>query len=86
MPETIEFSVVTAIHTLMLAARAEGIGVGWISILDPVALTMTLEVPIQWSFIGYLCIGYAETDDNVPMLERQRWERRLPASSFIFRR
>src|SRR3954447_7675443 len=54
MPETIEFSVVTAIHTLMLAARAEGIGVGWISILDPATLTMTLNVSTEWSLIGYL--------------------------------
>jgi len=86
MPETIEFSVVAAVHTLMLAARAEGIGVGWISILDPVALTATLNVPIEWSLIGYLCVGYPEADDNVPMLERLQWERRLPPSSFILRR
>ena len=86
MPQTIEFSVVAAIHTLMLAARAEGIGVGWISILDPVATIATLKVPIEWRLIGYLCVGYAEADDNVPMLERLRWERRLRPSSFIFRR
>ena len=70
----------------MLAARAEGIGVGWISILDPAALATALEVPSGWSFIGYLCVGYAAADDNVPMLEREQWERRLPPSSFIFRR
>jgi 5,6-dimethylbenzimidazole synthase len=86
MPQTTEFSVVAAIHTLMLAARAEGIGVGWISILDPLALTATLAVSPDWSFVGYLCIGYAASDDNVPALERQQWERRLPASSFISRR
>jgi len=86
MPQTVEYSVVAAIHTLMLAARAEGIGVGWISILDPAALATALEVPSGWSFIGYLCVGYATADDNVPMLEREQWERRLPPSSFIFRR
>jgi len=69
-----------------LAARAEGIGVGWISILDPAALATALDVPSGWSFIGYLCVGYAAADDNVPMLEREQWERRLPPSSFIFRR
>jgi 5,6-dimethylbenzimidazole synthase len=70
----------------MLAARAEGIGVDWISILDPATLTMTLGVSTEWSLIGYLCIGYAEADDNIPMLERQRWEQRLSPSSFIVRR
>jgi 5,6-dimethylbenzimidazole synthase len=86
MPETIDFSVVAAVTTLMLAARAEGIGVGWISIFDPAALTALLDVPAGWRLIGYLCLGYPESEDAVPMLEQQQWERRLPASSFIWRR
>jgi 5,6-dimethylbenzimidazole synthase len=86
MPETVEFSVVAAIYTFMLAARAEGIGVGWISILDPTTLSRALDVPAAWSFIGYLCVGYAEADDDVPMLERAGWQHRLPPSSFIYRR
>jgi 5,6-dimethylbenzimidazole synthase len=86
MPETIEFSVVAALTTLMLAARAVGIGVGWISILNPAALTTLLDVPAGWRLIGYLCLGYPEAEDSVPMLERAAWERRLPPSSFILRR
>lgn len=86
MPETIEYSVVAALTVLMLAARAEGVGVGWVSILDPAALAATLDVPASWRLIGYLCLGYPESDDAVPMLERAEWERRLPASAFILRR
>lgn len=86
MPETVEFSVIAAITTLMLAARAEGIGAGWVSILDPAAVSATLDVPPAWRLVAYLCLGYPEADDIVPMLEREAWERRLPAASFIVRR
>ena len=56
MPEMIEYSAVTAVHTIWLAARAEGIGMGWVSILDPAAVAATLDVPATWTFIGYLCL------------------------------
>src|SRR6476659_6463681 len=55
MPETLDYSVVIAIHTLWLAARAEGLGVGWVSILDPVRIATMLDVPAHWIFIGHLC-------------------------------
>ena len=48
MPEMAEYSVVTAIYTMWLAARAEGIGMGWISILDPKRLSAMLEIPDTW--------------------------------------
>src|SRR5262249_33290952 len=48
MPEMIEYSAVTAIHTIWLAARAEGIGMGWVSILDPAAVAAILDVPANW--------------------------------------
>jgi 5,6-dimethylbenzimidazole synthase len=86
MPKTIEYSVVAAITVLMLAARAAGISVGWISILDPIALVAALDVPKSWQFVGYLCLGYAAADDNIPMLEREDWETRSSYSNFIFRR
>ncbi len=76
MPETIRYSVVAAIQTLWLAARAEGLGVGWISILDPEAARAALDLPADWSFVAYLCLGWPETDDDVPELERQGWEQR----------
>jgi 5,6-dimethylbenzimidazole synthase len=84
--EMLDYSTVTAVHTIWLAARAQGIGMGWVSILDPDAVTVTLEVPPAWKFIGYFCLGYPATDDSVPELEQMGWEhRRLPAS-FILRR
>ena len=76
MPETIRYSVVAAIQTLWLAARAEGLGVGWVSILDPEAARATLELPADWSFVAYLCLGWPEQDQDVPELEREGWEQR----------
>ena len=77
MPETLDYSVVIAIHTLWLAARAEGIGVGWVSILDPAAVHRMLDLPPHWTFIAYLCIGWPEEEHDDPELERHGWEARL---------
>ena len=86
MPEMIEYSAVTAVHTIWLAARAQGIGMGWVSILDPKAIAMLLEVPPQWRFIGYFCLGHPQADDTTPELEQAGWERRGAPSSVIIRR
>ena len=86
MPEMTEYSVVAAVHTLWLVARAEGIGMGWVSILDPSVVADTLQVPAGWTFMGYLCLGYPEVDDDTPALEREGWEQRRTASAFILRR
>lgn len=86
MPEMVEYSVVTAIHTLWLAARAHGIGLGWVSILDPRALAESLDVPASWSLVGYLCLGYAQESAETPELERAGWERRQARENFVFRR
>lgn len=86
MPEMADYSVVTAIATMWLAARAEGIGMGWVSILDPAALAATLDIPAGWRLIGYFCIGYPEIDDDRPELERAGWERRHSAADHIVRR
>ena len=83
MPEMIEYSAVTAVHTIWLAARSEGIGMGWVSILDPAAVAAILDVPAAWKFIGYLCLGFPKTEDDVPELERAGWEQRYPASSLV---
>jgi 5,6-dimethylbenzimidazole synthase len=86
MPEMIEYSAVTAVHTIWLAARAEGIGMGWVSILDPQAAASALDVPVDWKFIGYFCLGYPQVDDTVPELEQSGWEqRRLPSSVILHR-
>src|SRR6202162_5682817 len=57
MPETLRYSVVAAIQTLWLAARAEGLGVGWISILEPKIVCRMLDVPETWTLVAYLCVG-----------------------------
>jgi len=86
MPETVCYSAVTAIHTLWLAARVEGIGMGWVSILDPAPLNRDLGVPLHWQFIGYFCIGYPAAVRDTPELEQMRWEKRADPASLIFRR
>ncbi len=86
MPETIEYSVVTAVHTFWLAARLEGIGVGWVSILDPATITEIVDVPKHWIFVGYLCVGHPQAEDDTPALERAGWERRHASASVVIRR
>ena len=74
MPETLQFSTAMAIHTLWLVARAENIGLGWVSILDPDAILTLFDVPESWVFTGYLCLGYAEFTDDRPLLHRSGWQ------------
>lgn len=86
MPATIDYSAVIALHTLWLAARAEGIGLGWVSILDPDHIRAILDVPPDWRLLGYFCLGWPESDDWRPELERLAWEqRRAPAATIIRR-
>ena len=86
MPEMIDYSAVTAVHTVWLAARAHGIGMGWVSILDPQAVAAILDVPAAWKFIGYFCLGYPHSAEQIPELQRRKWERRRRPGSFIIRR
>jgi 5,6-dimethylbenzimidazole synthase len=76
MPETRRYSAVCALHTFWLAARAYGLGVGWVSILDPIRLAEALEVPQTWSFVGYLCVGWPQEEHLTPELERAGWQTR----------
>ncbi len=86
MPETLAYSVVGAVHTLWLAARAEGIGLGWLSILDPEQLSQDLTVPASWRFIAYLCIGWPEEEHLDPELERHGWQARSDREGRLQRR
>lgn len=86
MPETLAFSVVGAIHGLWLAARAHGIGVGWVSILDPEEVRRVLEVPEHWRLIAYLCLGYPEEEHLDPELERHGWQPRLAPRAWVVQR
>ncbi|MFZ3580576.1 5,6-dimethylbenzimidazole synthase [Loktanella sp. DJP18] len=74
MPQTLAFSTVCAIHGLWLAARADNIGVGWVSILDPDLLHATLNAQKDWDFTAYLCLGLPASDDDTPLLHRTDWQ------------
>ena len=86
MPETLAYSVVGAIQTLWLAARTQGIGVGWLSILNPADIAQTLDVPDYWQFIAYLCLGYPEEEHLDPELVRHGWQDRVDISKVIVKR
>ena len=58
MPETRRYSTVCALYTFWLAARVRGLGLGWVSILDPETIAEALGVPRAWTFIAYLCVGF----------------------------
>lgn len=74
MPETLAYSATMAIYTFWLAARAEGVGAGWVSILEPDRVCKTLAVPESWRLIGYLCVGYPRGEAETPELKRAGWE------------
>lgn len=86
MPETLHYSVVAAINILWLAARAHGVGVGWVSILDPDAVNELLDVPEDWALVAYLCVGYPQEEHLDPELERAGWQERVDMSNFVFKR
>jgi 5,6-dimethylbenzimidazole synthase len=83
MPETAVYSTVCAVQNLWLAARAEGVGVGWVSILDPVRLRTALHIPEHILPVAYLCLGYVERFASEPELERAGWEKRIPLRTAI---
>lgn len=83
MPETAVYSAVCAIQNLWLAARAEGIGVGWVSVLDPAAMKDLLRIPAEVELVAYLCIGYVEEFAPCPDLERVGWEQRASLVSVL---
>jgi 5,6-dimethylbenzimidazole synthase len=85
MPEMLDYSVVAAITTLWLTARAYGVGMGWVSILNPDRIGRILSVPAEWHLVAYLCIGYPERESPVPELERAGWEKRSGAIALLER-
>lgn len=77
MPETAVYSAVCAIQNLWLSARAEGVGLGWVSIIDPERVKAILNIPSSKTLVGYFCIGFVEKFADEPELERAGWEKRL---------
>lgn len=83
MPETALYSAVCAVQNLWLAARAEGIGVGWVSIFEPNRLRNALKIPEHITPVAYLCLGYVNAFAAEPDLERVGWEKRTPLQSVL---
>ena len=83
-PETDIYSTCCAIENLWLAARAQGIGVGWVSILKLAQLREILHIPLHVLPVAYLCIGYPEAFPEEPMLQTEHWRDRLPLKQLVF--
>lgn len=77
MAETLAQSTAMAIHTLWLAARARNVGLGMVSILDPQAIERICAVPPDWRFSAWLCLGYPQAEDDLPLLHRVGWQANL---------
>ncbi len=86
MPQTLQYSVVAAIQNLWLAARARGLGLGMISIVDPAEVRRVCEVPEAWDLVAYLCLGHPEEEHADPELVRAGWQDRIPMDRVVFRR
>lgn len=86
MPQTLRDSVVMAIYGFWLAARALGLGVGWVSILEPEEVARVLALPPSWELVAYLAVGYPATPSTTPELVERGWERFDDRSVHITRR
>jgi 5,6-dimethylbenzimidazole synthase len=84
IPETDVFSTCCAIQNLWLAARVEGLGVGWVSILEVNQLKEELKIPQHILPVAYLCVGYPKEFLDRPMLEKVGWAKRMPVEELVF--
>ena len=84
LPEMDLASAACAIQNLWLAARAEGLGMGWVSIFCPVALAQLLQMPEGSKPIAILCLGPVAAFYDQPMLQAEKWSRRAALSDMVF--
>ena len=84
MPDMDLASVACAIQNLWLAARAEGLGMGWVSIFEPADVARLLRLPPGARAVALLCLGPVRGFYEEPMLQRERWARRAPLESVVF--
>jgi len=82
-PDALRFSVCCAVENLWLAARAEGVGVGWVSIVEPEVLRAELALPQGVEPVAYLCVGRAVEFRERPMLEETEWRRKRPLADAV---
>ena len=78
------YSTVCAVQNLWLAARAEDLGVGWVSIFHNSDIKKILKIPTNIELVAYLCIGYVTYFPNEPELEKAGWLSRLPLENLVF--
>ncbi|QNP49573.1 5,6-dimethylbenzimidazole synthase [Diaphorobacter aerolatus] len=83
LPEMDIASASCAVQNLWLAARAEGLGMGWVSIFDPVALAQLLRMPQGAHALGVLCLGPVNAFYSEPMLQQEKWTRRAPLEDML---
>ncbi len=83
MPEMDLASVACAIQNLWLAARAEGLGMGWVSMFDPVMLAELLHIPADAKPIAILCLGHVDKFYAQPMLVEEAWAKEKPLSDMV---
>lgn len=84
LPEMDLASLACAIQNLGLAARTEGLGLGWVSMFEPQAVKACLSMPEDSHPVAILCLGYVEKFYDRPMLERERWASRMPLQDVVF--
>ncbi len=77
------YSSVCAVQNLWLAARAEGLGLGWVSILDQKRLKQVLQIPKRVIPVAYVCLGYVSEFFDKPELQSAGWRPRLPLSDLV---
>ncbi|MEX8194422.1 5,6-dimethylbenzimidazole synthase [Comamonas guangdongensis] len=83
LPEMDIASTACAIQNLWLAARAEGLGMGWVSIFDPLALAQLLRMPEGAHPLGVLCLGPVQAYYAEPMLQQEKWASRAPLEDML---
>lgn len=84
IPETAVYSTCCAIQNFWLAARAEGVGVGWVSIMEPSVLRKILGIPERIVPVAYLCVGFVERFPERPTFETTGWLPRIPLHDLVF--
>lgn len=84
LPEMDFASLACAIQNMWLAARAEGIGMGWVSLFEPDALKLLLSMPVDSQPVAILCLGHVEAFYEKPMLEMEQWASRKNLQEFMF--
>ena len=83
LPEMDIASAACAIENLWLAARAEGLGMGWVSIFDPQELAQLLHMPDGAHPLGVLCLGPVQAFYSEPMLQQEKWAKRMPLEDML---